>query len=101
MELIDYLHESVRWKLKVSLTLDEHNTKVNQLQHLREILSAYPGEQELEVIYRSQGYNVQLTLPKEYRINPQISFLKELDSTFGEKSIDLRLQPPVNKRWSY
>ena len=101
MELIDYLHESVRWKLKVSLTLDEHNTKVNQLQNLKAILSAYPGEQELEVIYRSQGYNVQLTLPKKYRINPQISFLKELDSTFGEKSIDLRLQPPVNKRWSY
>ncbi len=99
MELIDYLHESVRWKLRVSLMLDERNSKPDQLQQLKSILKTYSGDQELQVIYRSQGYNVQMTLPKEFRVTPHMLFLKELDSTFGEHSINLRLQPPANKRW--
>ncbi len=99
MELIDYLHESVRWKIKVSLLLDERNSKPDQLQELKSILKSYSGNHEIQVVYRCQGYNVQMALPKEFRVTPHMLFLKELDSTFGEQSINLRLQPPVNKRW--
>ena len=99
MELIDYLHESVRWKLKVSLVLDEHNSKPNQLEQLKSILKSHSGDQELQVVYRCQGYNVQVALPKEFRVKPHLLLIKELDSTFGEQSINLLLQAPVNKRW--
>ena len=99
MELIDYLHESVRWKLKVSLVLDERNSKPNQLEQLKSILKSHSGDQELQVVYRCQGYNVQVALPKEFRVTPHLLLIKELDSTFGEQSINLLLQAPVNKRW--
>ena len=99
MELIDYLHESVRWKLTVSLILDERNSKPEQLQHLKSILKSHAGDQELQVIYRCQGYNVKVALPKDLRVTPHLLLLKDLDSIFGEQSINIRLQPPVNNRW--
>ena len=99
MELIDYLHESVRWKLTVSLILDERNSKPEQLQHLKSILKSHAGDQELRVIYRCQGYNVKSGFTKRSSGNATFITTEGLRFYFGEQSINLRLQPPVNNRW--
>lgn len=99
MELIDYVHESARWKLNVSLVLTEQNSQLDRLGELKGILQAHAGNEDLNLMYRCQGYNVRMSLPVNMRINPHLKLLKKLDSLFGTESLHLKLNPPLSKGW--
>ena len=101
MELIDYVHESARWKLHVSLILTEQNSQLDRLGELKGILQAHAGNEDLNLMYRCQGYNVKMSLPVNLRINPHLKLLKELNTVFGAESLQLKLNPPLSKVWGH
>lgn len=101
MELIDFVHESARWKLNAYLTLDERHSHLSKLEELKKILEDHAGNEDLHLHYRCQGYNVRMALPSNLRIKPHLGLFKELDHVFGSESLQLKLNPPVYKSWGH
>lgn len=94
MELVDYLHESVRWNLELGLKLQEEDVKGQKLSLLKSLVDSHKGKKSLGIFYSTQGYQVQMSLPSGMTVAGDLSTIHALDETFGEEQVSLQLEAP-------
>jgi len=97
MECADFLHESVKWKLQVQVHLQGPNLKKELVDGFRQIASKHGGKHGLQLYYQCQGYQVELRLPDEFKIKPDVSCIQEMGEILGTDPLRFQITPPESR----